>query len=117
MRAHTICTVPGCPEYTDSGRCTEHRRQADRTRGTARERGYAGRTWIRSRRAALQRDPVCVLCQTQPATVADHHPTSRRDLIDQGVTDPDAPHRLRGLCASCHGRATAEAQPGGWHAR
>lgn len=51
------------------------------------------------------------------ATVADHHPTSRRELLTQGVTDPDADHRLRPLCTTCHNRETARNQPGGWNAR
>ena len=114
-RALSICTVAGCPEYTDSGRCDEHRRQADRARGTAAERGYSGRTWTRSRRTVLDRDVMCVLGCGRPATVADHHPTSRRDLVAQGVTDPDAPHRMRGVCAICHAQETALHQPGGWN--
>ena len=115
-RTLTVCTVSGCPEYTDGGRCAEHRAQADRARGTAAERGYSGRAWTRSRRAVLRRDPVCVVCQQKPSTVADHHPVSRRDLVAQAVTDPDAPHRMRGVCGPCHSTETARLQPGGWHA-
>ena len=50
------------------------------------------------------------------ATVADHWPTSRRDLIAKGK-DPNDPNHGRGLCASCHGRETAAHQPGGWNYR
>lgn len=112
----TICTVAGCPEFVDGGgRCDEHKRAADRSRGTARQRGYGGRNWTRARRAVLVRDRMCVLGCGRPATVADHWPTSRRDLIAQGVEDPDAPERLRGLCRDCHSRETAREQPGGWN--
>jgi len=65
----------------------------------------------------LRRDPVCVLCKTASATVADHHPVSRRELVAMKVADPDAPSRLRGLCASCHGKETARTFPGGWNRR
>lgn len=60
---------------------------------------------------------MCVICHVERSTVADHWPTSRRHLVEQGVTDPDAPSRLRGLCASCHGTETAREQPGGWNRR
>lgn len=115
-RALTVCTVAGCPEYTNGGRCAEHRTQADRARGTAAQRGYSGRTWTRNRRTVLTRDPTCMVCGNAESTVADHYPTSRRDLVAQGVTDPDAPNRLRGVCAPCHGTETALHQPGGWNA-
>ncbi|WP_424642884.1 TIGR03668 family PPOX class F420-dependent oxidoreductase [Embleya sp. AB8] len=46
-----------------------------------------------------------------PAVVADHHPFSRRQLLNHGVTDPDAPDRMRPLCARCHNRETARLQP------
>lgn len=110
-----VCTVAGCPEFTEGGRCPAHRAEAEQRRGTARERGYGGRTWTRARRAVLDRDPMCVLGCGRPATVADHWPTSRRDLLAQGVTDPDAPHRMRGICQPCHSRETAQHQPGGWN--
>jgi 5-methylcytosine-specific restriction protein A len=62
---------------------------------------------------------VCVLCKRAFATVADHWPTSRRELVEQGVTNPDAPSRLRGLCGPCHSRETANNpdQAGGWNRR
>lgn len=118
-RAYAVCSVPGCPEYTDRGRCDDHRRQADRRRGTPRERGYGGHGWKQARAAVLTRDQVCVLCHTAPSRVADHWPLSRRQLLQQGVADPDAPARMRGVCRSCHSKATAAVpeQAGGWAAR
>ncbi|PJN24049.1 holin [Kitasatospora sp. CB02891] len=112
-RALTVCSVPGCPEYTAAGRCDDHRREADARRGTARQRGY-GRGHEAFRRAVLARDPVCVLCCTAPSLHADHHPLSRRELVDAGL-DPDEPKRGRGLCQPCHSRETAQHQPGGWN--
>jgi 5-methylcytosine-specific restriction protein A len=114
-RALSVCNVSGCPELCESGRCDEHRRAADRARGTFRQRGYrAG--WDRRRRAFIARNPLCALCG-MPSTVADHYPVSRRDLVDQGVTDPDASEHLRPLCGPCHSSETALHQPGGWNAR
>lgn len=116
-RALAICPTPGCPELTNGGRCATHRQAAEQNRGTAAQRGYGGRAWRVARRAVLRRDPICVLCRRDFATVADHWPVSRRDLLADGVTDPDAPHRLRALCASCHSQETAREQPGGWNQR
>lgn len=106
------CPVPGCPELTSTGRCEAHRAQDWQLR---RERGahnYGSSRWQRVRRAYLYEHPWCVLC-TAPATVADHHPLSRRELVARGV-DPDSPTHLRPLCTPCHNRETARHQPGGW---
>lgn len=114
-RALRTCPVPGCPQLTSGGRCGTHRRQADQARGSRQSRGY-GSHWEAKRGDYLKRNRWCRLCQAK-ATVADHYPVSKRDLLAQGVTDPDADHRLRPLCASCHGKETAKHQPGGWNAR
>lgn len=113
-RAKRPCPTPGCPELTDGGRCTTCRAAADKARGTATQRGYTGPGHARFRRLVLTRDPLCVLCG-HVATVADHWPTSRRDLVAAGL-DPNDPNCGRGLCKSCHDRSTAREQPGGWHA-
>ena len=77
--AKRVCSVAGCPQLTDGGRCADHTRAADKARGTSKERGYATPGHRRFRRLVLKRDPTCVLCG-QVATVADHWPLSRRDL-------------------------------------
>ncbi|MFR9796619.1 holin [Streptomyces sp. MS06] len=110
-----VCTVPGCPEYTQGGRCPEHRKVAEQQRGSARQRGYGSRHEKRFRPAVLARDPVCTLCGREPSVHADHHPLSRRELEAQGL-DPDDPRHGRGLCGPCHSRETARHQPGGWNA-
>lgn len=121
-RALKTCSVPGCPELVPSGRCAQHRREAEQRRGTARQRGYDRAHERRFRQAVLARDPLCV-CQDHghghgprcltPSTVADHWPRSRRELVAAGL-DPNDPQHGRGLCASCHGKHTATAQPGGF---
>jgi 5-methylcytosine-specific restriction protein A len=114
--ARRVCSEPGCPKLTDAGRCLDCTRQADTRRGTATERGYNGKGHRnRFRPAVLARNPICVLCRAARATVADHYPLSRRDLLEQGL-DPDDPTYGRGLCTPCHGIETTRHQPGGWHA-
>ena len=108
-----MCNVPGCPALTRAGRCQDHQRQAERARGSSRQRGYTG-AHITFRATVLERDPVCVLCGEQPSTVADHYPLSRRELVLRRL-DPNDPNHGRGLCASCHGTETARHQPGGWN--
>jgi 5-methylcytosine-specific restriction protein A len=109
------CPIPGCPELTSGGQCPKHRREAAKLRAPTSDDRYASTRWKRLRRAFIYANPWCVLC-ARAATVADHFPLSRRQLRDQGVTDPDSPERLRALCASCHNRETARLQPGGWAA-
>lgn len=108
------CSVPGCPELTTGGRCAKHQREAEQQRGTSAERGYTT-LWQRVRKAYLYRNPWCLLCGRM-ASVADHFPLSRRQLVERGVSDPDAAHRLRPLCTQCHNRETTKRQPGGWAA-
>ena len=35
-----VCAEPGCPELTNTTRCTTHTREKDKARGTRQERGY-----------------------------------------------------------------------------
>lgn len=113
-KPRTPCSVPGCPELTSGGRCEAHRRQDEALRRANGSGAYSSSRWQRIRKAFLYRNPWCVLCMRQ-ATVADHYPLSRRQLISRGV-DPDTPARLRPLCTLCHNKETAKHQPGGWHA-
>ena len=93
-----VCSTPGCPEYTDQGGwCADCRAKAERTRGTARQRGYGREHEQDFRKAVLARDPMCVLCRTAPSVHADHHPLSRRELVEQGL-NPNDPANGRGLC-------------------
>ncbi|MFB7224215.1 MULTISPECIES: holin [Terrabacteria group] len=119
-----VCSAPGCPEYTQHGKCDDHRRQAEQRRGSARQRGYDRDHERRFRRPVLERDPLCVCTDTahghgqscgQPSRHADHHPTDRRALVAAGL-DPNDPKHGRGLCGPCHSSHTAAEQPGGWHA-
>lgn len=122
-RALKVCSTPGCPEPTTTGRCQTCKAKAEQQRGTARERGYDQLHARRFRQAVLRRDPLCQCTDTAhghgvPCLAisrhADHYPRDRRDLIAAGL-DPNAPAHGRGLCHGCHSKHTAQAQPGGWH--
>lgn len=52
----------------------------------------------------------------QPSEHADHYPRSLKDLQALGLNPYHARYG-RGLCASHHSEATAQHQPGGWHAQ
>ncbi len=111
-RCRSTVTGPECPTCR-----ADYRRRTDADRGTAADRGY-DRAWQRNRAAFLAEHPLCALCPTPTlATVADHHPTPRRDLVTAGDPDPDAWHHLRPLCKPCHDRETARLYPAGWAAR
>lgn len=109
--ARRVCSRPGCPTlHEGTGRCPECRAQADRDR---RPEGnpYSTPGHLAFREAVLARDPICVLCMRVHATVADHYPIERRDLVEQGL-DPNDPARGRGLCKRCHDQHTARTASG-----
>lgn len=119
-RAPQPCPRPGCPALLPpGGYCPEHRRvvrrRTDEARGTAAQRGY-GSTWRRRRASFLARHPRCIDCGAK-ATVPDHDPYSRRDLVAAGVADPDADEFMQPRCTPCHNTRTAATTPGGWHRR
>jgi 5-methylcytosine-specific restriction protein A len=51
-----------------------------------------------------------------PSQHADHHPLSRRELVERGL-NPDDPKHGRGLCHAHHSSETSQHQPGGWNLR
>lgn len=119
-----VCSVPGCPEYTEGGRCPEHRRQAEQRRGTARQRGYGKKHEQQFRPGVLARNPTCVCTDAghdhgdpcgKRSVHADHWPLDRKALI-AASQNPDDPRHGRGLCGPCHSSETAAHQPGGWNA-
>ena len=112
-----VCSVHGCATIyptSEGSRCVAHRREGDRRRGTATERGYTGKGHKAFRTAVLMRDPICVLCGVAFSTVADHYPRTRKELLELGL-DPNDPQYGRGLCKTDHDRETAKNQPGGWN--
>jgi 5-methylcytosine-specific restriction protein A len=124
-RAFRVCPCLGCtahegscPELTPGGKCSPCRTAGDLRRGTSKERGYNTAHWRARRGAFLSKEEnvFCRLCSA-PSSVADHFPLSRRELLDQGVRDPDLPEYLRPLCRPCHSRETAKHQAGGWARR
>lgn len=115
-KALSVCPTSGCPALTPGGRCAECKAEAEKLRGSASSRGYGSRHRSEFRDAVLRREPSCRLCGA-PSTVADHWPIDRKELVRQGL-NPNDPTRGRGLCATCHGKATQaiDSQRGGWNA-
>lgn len=60
----------------------------------------------RIQRAILQRDTTCVLCQTQPATEADHR-IPHYLCLALGI-EADTLDNGQGLCSTCHRVKTLE---------
>lgn len=114
-----VCAEPGCPRLGDDTRCTHHtkakRRREDKRRPSASQRGY-GAKWANDRREFLRLNPICMDCGAE-ATVPDHSPLTRAELVAGGITHPDDFVFLQPRCKPCHDRKTARDQPGGWNAR
>jgi len=113
-----------CPNLTRGGRCPKCRAEADiDRRPNGNPYNTPGHRAFRAQ--VLARDPYC-LCRGecghhtgqcgQVATVADHDPVERRDLVAMGA-DPNGTEHGRGKCAACHNAKTARTSPGGWHER
>ncbi|MFH0809711.1 MAG: HNH endonuclease [Pseudomonadota bacterium] len=85
------CRYPRCPALTNdpSGYCPAHlslsRRQQDRERGTAAERGYDWR-WHKASRAYLAANPLCAICLKKDplviraASLVDHKIPHKGDM-------------------------------------
>lgn len=98
------CLEPGCGRLaTYRGRCAAHSKDREReTHRTGRLEPSSGRMydrikWQRTRRAQLQREPLCAVC-FELATDVDHIVP----LEDGG--EPWAPRNLQSLCHACHAR-------------
>lgn len=104
------CTSPGCRALVRSpdSRCPQHKREhqrdADRRRGSARQRGYSSR-WDRASKAFLARpgNELCVECLKQDKVVAsqctDHiipHNGNQELFWDENNWQP--------LCLVCNSR-------------
>jgi 5-methylcytosine-specific restriction protein A len=97
------CANPGRPTLATSGRCELHRKAKEKTRGTTKQRGYAG-DWQRRRLAILQRDHgLYQQCLreglTKSADEVDHIVP-----LNRGGNYTDA--NLESLCHRCHSTKT-----------
>nr|WP_237418983.1 P27 family phage terminase small subunit [Kitasatospora sp. SID7827] len=45
---------------------------------------------------------MCQVCGEEKASLVHHFPRSREQLLSDGVRYPNAPARLRGICAFCY---------------
>lgn len=111
-----VCNLHGCGTLFDGkgGRCPTHATQARRARISNKVYNTAGHHAFRD--AVLTRDVVCVIPDcVQWATVADHYPRTRIELVALGL-NPNDPQYGRGICAPCHNKHTAATSPGGFRA-
>jgi 5-methylcytosine-specific restriction protein A len=104
----TACHRCGKPTGEPGGVCPECK-----SASPANERPYDDAAWRRTSAAFLRRHRWCVLCSAEglstQATIADHYPETRKELLMRRVENPDDPKYLRPLCAShhaTHGRKT-----------
>lgn len=103
------CSRCGQP-VVRAGKCAKHYSQDDRARGTATERGYSSKAHQVGFRAevlfkAFHRCQWPAGCDAK-ATIADHFPHTRRELMRIGL-NPDDPQFGRALCKQHHDSHTA----------
>lgn len=106
IAARRPCTWPGCAALVSIGsRCDRHRKQSDRERGTAHERGYTS-AWSKARAAFLAKHPLCAQHQRDgrvvAASVVDHVRPHQGDMTIFWDSD-----NWQSLCKPCHDRKTA----------
>lgn len=110
--APRVCHVPGHPPYRGD-RCPlcrgpadrARKREYDRTRPSARQRGYDDQHQ-RDRAQFLAANPFCIVCGA-PATVLEHRTPHRGD---QRLLRAD--WNWQAMCASCASRKTATQDSG-----
>jgi len=109
-----LCTVTGCPNRVNGGRCethrTETRRENDRKRPNGYQRGWSTK-WATFSKKYLRDNPTCtsLKCTNLPwwnrpaATDVDHIDGSGRN----GPRAYDTTN-LKALCHACHSAKTAQ---------
>lgn len=101
-RAQKVCSLPGCPNLTQAGRCGSCSTAAERYRGTAAERGYDKR-WRLFRAEFLFENPFCSEAGCfSLATDVDHID----GLGPHGPRGYD-PDNCQGFCHPHHSQKTA----------
>lgn len=116
-KASRPCSTCG-QRATEHGKCARHakqqRQRTDQRRGTNTDRGYGTEHRERFRPGVMEKDDwTCQLCGDH-ATVADHWPKSRKELLTAGL-DPDDPKHGRALCCPCHSSHTMTTEGQGKH--
>ena len=91
-----------CARHALKHKQHDYPRRARTRRRTPQRQVYNDPRWRTCRHQVLTRDPICVLCHANPATVADHYPTPLSELLTTG-RDPFDMNAARGLCAACSG--------------
>jgi 5-methylcytosine-specific restriction protein A len=110
VRVRKFCLEQGCKSYAEpkSYRCTTHKRAHINTWNTTQrdpnvKAFYASAAWKRTREKKLSANPVCELCQDQPAAQVHHIVKASEDVAQRLVMA-----NLQSTCASCHARETVK---------
>jgi 5-methylcytosine-specific restriction endonuclease McrA len=75
-------------------------RKPERRRYPLRQRplgSYTSSEWRRTRKAVLERDPICVSCGRRPSVICDH-------IVTRRAGGSDDMSNLRGVCVTCDRR-------------
>jgi 5-methylcytosine-specific restriction protein A len=113
-----LCPEQGCGTLVAEGRCEEHTRSADRSRGTAAERGYDAkwqrfRHWFIGQLIALGIGPFCGARLPGTRETSDSRCQADGVVTEGKHVDHIVPHRgdqvlmyskfnVQLLCAACH---------------
>jgi 5-methylcytosine-specific restriction protein A len=97
ITAGLYCEIHKKEKYKKQSTVTslEVKRRYDKTRPTARERGYDTR-WDKFRAYYLRRHPICIKCGAQATLIHHIEPLPDGDKYDDC--------NLQSLCAACHNR-------------
>jgi 5-methylcytosine-specific restriction protein A len=102
------CNRPGCPALTYERLCPDHKREHNRrfdaTRGTTKQRGYAG-TWPARRKRWLALHSLCETCEANGLVVAATEVDHVIPLAQGGADDES---NYSSKCHPCHSRKTAK---------
>ena len=68
---------------------------------------YQTAKWKVCRALVLARDPICVICNREASTEADHKERAQTIVRLYGIAEFFNPARCQGTCRGCHSRKTA----------
>ncbi|WP_336250955.1 HNH endonuclease [Stomatohabitans albus] len=92
------CTLPGCTNQVQRGRCKDHR-PPSRVNTQRSDPFYGSTRWYTIRARHLAEEPQCRLCGSTRRLQVDH-------IIARQDGGTDDPWNLQTLCIYCHSRKT-----------
>jgi 5-methylcytosine-specific restriction enzyme A len=96
------CRIPGCNQLTrdKSGYCQAHKKGHRKLKGDRKQADpfYVSSQWKKFRKWFLTQEPICQVCQREPATTIHH----LHEIKAGG--DPLLVSNCQAVCAGCHNR-------------